>query len=218
MAEKTFKKQYSYREFYAVLYNGLRNIKPLKRAKKDGLLGQAFIERIMLAVTEVNGCEMCSYAHTNWALEAGLSAQEIEQLLAGSAQGTPTDELPAILFAQHYADKKGNPDREAWERIKEIYGQEKALGILGAVREIMIGNVYGAAAGAFSSRLKGKPYKNSKAFKELGILLSIIVFIPAAAIKALIAGLFKKPVADFRKNSPKSGSYEKNISTAVEEE
>ena len=55
MAEKTFKKQYSYREFYAVLYNGLRNIKPLKRAKKDGLLEQAFIERIMLAVTEVNG-------------------------------------------------------------------------------------------------------------------------------------------------------------------
>ncbi|HZK39052.1 MAG TPA: carboxymuconolactone decarboxylase family protein [Clostridia bacterium] len=181
----------------AVLYNGLRNIKPLKRAKKDGLLGQAFIERIMLAVTEVNGCEMCSYAHTNWALEAGLSAQEIEQLLAGSAQGTPTDELPAILFAQHYADKKGNPDREAWERIREIYGQEKALGILGAVREIMIGNVYGAAAGAFSSRLKGKPYKNSKWFKELGILLSILVFIPAAGIKALLAGLFKKPIADF---------------------
>lgn len=218
MAEKSFKKQYSYREFYAVLYNGLRTMKHLKRAKKDGLVGQAFIERIMLAVTEVNGCEMCSYAHTNWALEAGLSAQEIEQLLAGCAQGTPTDELPAILFAQHYADKKGKPDKEAWERIREIYGQEKALGILGAVREIMIGNVYGAAAGAFSSRLKGESYKNSNVFKELGMVLSIIVFIPAAGIKTVLAGLFKRPIADFQKNAPKLGSFEKKTSTGVEEE
>ncbi len=197
MAEKTFKKQYSYREFYAVLYNGLRNIKPLKRAKKDGLLRQAFIERIMLAVTEVNGCEMCSYAHTNWALEAGLSGEEIEQLLAGSADGTPPDELPAILFAQHYADQKGRADKEAWERVMEIYGPDKALGILGAVREIMIGNVYGAAFSAFSSRLKGNTYKNSNVFKELGMILSIIVLFPVAAIAAVGAGLLKKPVANF---------------------
>jgi AhpD family alkylhydroperoxidase len=37
----------------------------------------------MLAVTEVNGCEMCSYAHTKMALEAGLSNDEIQQMLAG---------------------------------------------------------------------------------------------------------------------------------------
>lgn len=197
MAEKAFKKKYSTGEFYTVLYNGLRTMKHLKQAKKDGLLGQEFIERIMLAVTEVNGCEMCSYAHTNWALEAGLSGEEIEQLLAGSADGTPPDELPAILFAQHYADKKGHADKEAWERVMELYGPDKALGILGAVREIMIGNVYGAVASAFSSRFKGKPYKNSNVFKEVGMLLSILVLFPAAGIATVAAGLFKKPIASF---------------------
>lgn len=198
MAEKIFKKQYSYCEFYAVLYNGLRTIKYIKRAKDSGLIGQKFIERIMLAVTEVNGCEMCSYAHTNWALEAGLSGEEIKQLLAGSADGTPPDELPAILFAQHYADKKGRVDKAAWERVTEIYGQDKAMGILGAVREIMMGNVYGAPASAFSSRFKGNAYKNSNVFKELGMLVSIIVLFPAAGIASVAAGLLNKPVANFR--------------------
>jgi AhpD family alkylhydroperoxidase len=198
MADKSFKTKYSYRESYSVVYHGLRTIKYIKLAKQSGLLRQEFIERIMLAVTEVNGCEMCSYAHTNWALEAGISEEEIRQLLTGSADGTPSDELPAILFAQHYADKKGHPDKAAWERVTQVYGMDKALGILGAVREIMIGNIYGAAAGAFSSRLKGKAYKNGGFFKELGMLLSVLVFFPVAGIATGVAGLFRKPVADFK--------------------
>lgn len=197
MAENAYKKKYTPREFYTALYIGLRTNKHLKKAKKSGEIGQEFIERIMLAVTEVNGCEICSYAHTNWALEAGLSNEEISRLLAGSDEGIPQDELPAILFAQHYADTKGKPDKDAWARVVAVYGQTKALGILGAVREIMIGNIYGAAASAFWSRLKGKPYQNSNPFKELGMILSILVFLPAAAIFGAASGLLKKPVDVF---------------------
>lgn len=197
MAENAFKKKYTFREFYTALYLWARTDKYLKQAKRQKELTQDFVERIMLAVTQVNGCEICSYAHTNWALEAGLSGEEISRLLAGSADGIPPGELPAILFAQHYADTKGRPDKDAWARVVEMYGQTKALGILGAVREIMIGNIYGASASAFLSRLKGKPYKNSNPFKELGMILSILVYFPAAAIAGAADGLLKKPVADF---------------------
>jgi AhpD family alkylhydroperoxidase len=197
MAENNYKKTYTLHEFYIALCSFARTNKYLKRAKKTRQLGQDFIERIMLAVTEVNGCELCSYAHTKWALEAGLGDDEIRQLLSGVSDDIPSEELPAILFAQHYADTKGNPGKESWERIAEVYGQAKALGILGAVREIMIGNIYGAAASAFLSRLKGKPYQNSSPFKELGMILSILVYFPAAAIAGAAAGLLKKPVADF---------------------
>ena len=197
MAENAYKKKYTPCEFYTALYIGLRTNKYLKKAKKSGELGQEFVERIMLAVTEVNGCELCSYAHTKWALEAGLSDDEIRQILSGVSANIPAEELPAILFAQHYADAKGKPDKEAWARVVEVYGQTKALGILGAVREIMIGNIYGAAASAFRSRLKGKPYHNSNLFKELGMILSILVYFPVAAITGAAAGLLKKPVADF---------------------
>lgn len=197
MAENAYKKKYTPCEFYTALYIGLRTNKYLKKAKKSGELGHEFIERIMLAVTEVNGCEICSYAHTKWALEAGLSDDEIRQILSGVSANIPAEELPAILFAQHYADTKGKPDKDAWVRVVGVYGQTKALGILGAVREIMIGNIYGAAASAFRSRLKGKPYHNSNLFKELGMILSILVYFPVAAITGAAAGLLKKPVADF---------------------
>ena len=102
-------------------------------------------ERIMLAVTEVNGCEVCSYAHARIALEKGLRAEEVRMLLAGDAGAIPADEAIAIAFAQHYADSRGNPTRESWQRLVETQGSAKALGILGAARTMMIGNAYGIA-------------------------------------------------------------------------
>ena len=45
--------------------------------KKERQLSEHFIERIMLAVTEVNGCAVWSYAHTKMALEAGMTNEEI---------------------------------------------------------------------------------------------------------------------------------------------
>ena len=79
----------------------------MKKAKKKKELSPEFIERIMLGVTEVNGCEVCSYAHTKMALEQGMAAEEIQQLLAGSTDNIPVEEMPAYLFAQHYADRRG---------------------------------------------------------------------------------------------------------------
>ena len=49
----------------------------------------------------------------------------------------------------------GNPTRESWERIIEIYGESKAKGILGSIRTIMIGNTYGIP-GVLFQQTKGK--------------------------------------------------------------
>jgi AhpD family alkylhydroperoxidase len=110
----------------------------------------------MLAVTEVNGCEVCSYAHAKMALEKGLGAEEIRMLLAGDTGAIPADEAIAIAFAQHYADSRRNPARESWLRLVEHCGTTKAQGILGAAREMMIGNACGIAWNAFMSRVKGR--------------------------------------------------------------
>lgn len=196
MEQEGYKKTYSFKEFYRILYDFLRTKKYLDKAKKNKVLSHQFIERIMLAVTEVNGCEVCSYAHTKWALEAGMSNEEIQQLLSGVSDGIPAKEMSAILFAQHYADTKGKPAEDAWERIAEVYGTT-AIGILGAVREIMFGNVYGMTVSAFLSRLKGKPYKKSNPFKEAGMILSLVIYFPVAFIHAVLAGLLKKPIISF---------------------
>lgn len=65
----------------------------------------------------------------------------VTDMLAGVLDDVPADEVTAVMFAQHYADRRGNPSKESWERIVETYGISKAKGILGAIRAIMIGNV-----------------------------------------------------------------------------
>jgi AhpD family alkylhydroperoxidase len=47
-------------------------------------VSHAFIEKIMMAVTQVKGCRYCSYAHTHLALKAGVSEAELRQLMAAN--------------------------------------------------------------------------------------------------------------------------------------
>ena len=88
---------------------------------------QQFAERIRLAVTQVNGCELCAYGHAKFALEAGMDSSEVRDLLGGITRGVPDDQWFAIVFGQHYADTRGHLHAGAWQRIVEQYGAEQAL-------------------------------------------------------------------------------------------
>lgn len=153
----------------------------------------------MLAVTEVNDCAICSYAHTKKALESGMTSGEIQNILSGIIGNVPADEVAGVMFAQHYADTRGNPTMESWQRIVEIYGTPKAKGILGSVRTIMIGNVYGIAFSSFFNRFRSKPDHRSSLLYELSLILSTIVIIPVSLVHAFISGLFKVPIINFGK-------------------
>lgn len=201
-----FKKKYTIREFYRALYKGLHTFKDLRMGKKSGRLSNHFVERIMLAVTEVNGCEVCSYAHTKIALEQGMDEKEIKGLLSGTASDIPEDEMLAILFAQHYADTKGNPTEESWNRILAAYGEQTALGILGATRLIMAGNIYGLAMSALKSRIKGRPVKGFSFTYEAGMLISAVPFLPAAVIHAFILKRMQSPMIQFEPEKAGQGT------------
>ncbi|MDO9045790.1 MAG: carboxymuconolactone decarboxylase family protein [Methanobacteriaceae archaeon] len=193
---KIGKKLYSVQESYWIFYHGIRTMKYLSSAKKNQDLDTKFIERIMLAVTEVNDCAICSYAHTKRALESGMSSEEIHNMLAGVMDDIPDDELAAVMFAQHYADTRGHPTEESWQRIVEIYGISRAKGILGSIRAIMIGNAYGIAWSSFFNRLRGRPDPRSSLMYEARMILGTVL-IPISLIHALISNLFKKPIISF---------------------
>ncbi len=195
MKKKLGKKLYNIRESFMHLIKAFISIKYLSEAKKQGLISYPFQERLMLAVTEVNGCALCSYAHTKMALEAGLSSQEINNLLTGSNQeDTPEDELNAILFASYYAECRSKVDKTIWNKIVNEYGIEKALGILASIRIITVGNVYGIVLGSFISRFKKDKSKRdlrTNLFYELIQLISFIPFTIIAMILSLFLKLFK---------------------------
>ncbi len=100
-------------------------------------------ERLMLAVTEVNGCRYCSWVHTRVALRAGVPAEEVEQLMGGEIAGAPEAERPALIYAQHWASTDAKPEPEARGRVLEIYGSERLADYEMAMRLIRVGNLWG---------------------------------------------------------------------------
>ena len=122
----------------------LANRPLLRKAMHRSLVSFAFRERLMLVVTEVNGCRYCSYYHAREALKAGVPAQELKELLAGSIpQDSPEEEYPALVYAQHWAESNANPDKETKHRLVQIYGPEKADAIHMVLRMIRVGNLLG---------------------------------------------------------------------------
>ncbi|MFA5396408.1 MAG: carboxymuconolactone decarboxylase family protein [Methanogenium sp.] len=139
------------------MYLAFFSASDLLYSKKNELLSKQFIERIMLAVTEVNGCAVCSYAHTKMVLEAGMTNEEIQNMLARVSDDIPEKETFAVLFGQHYADSRGNPSEKTWKRIIEMYGLPEAKGILASIRIMMLGNATTIPWSSFLNRFRGKP-------------------------------------------------------------
>lgn len=192
-------KKYSISEVYLTIYKGVRAFIHFVLSRiKAKTINDDFRERIMLAVTEVNGCEICSYYHTKLALEQGMSNEEIQTLLSGDSQSLPAEEATAIVFAQHYADTKGHPTRKTWERLVETYGKAKALDILSITRIMMLGNVIGIPYSSFLNRLKGKPAAKSTLVHELGMMLLPLLFLPISLIHVFISEIIRIPRIGFK--------------------
>ena len=188
-----FKKKYSFYEMYRAFVLVPGALTKLNRNKRKKLIGKDFIERLQLAVTEVNGCAACSYAHTYLALKQGMSNEEINSFLCGDGKFLKQEEAKAIVFVQHFADSRGFPKNDAYESIVNEYGYEKAGIILSAAQIMTVGNIYGIPYSAFHSRLRGKQYKNSSLIYELGMLTSGILILPIALIHGLIRTIMSFP-------------------------
>jgi hypothetical protein len=97
------------------------------------------------------------------------------------------------MFAQHFADSKGFPKKYAYDSIVKEYGEKQASIMLSAVQLMIAGNIYGIPYSAFLSRLKGKIYKDSSLFYELGMLVGGIVILPIALAHGILSGLIGLP-------------------------
>ena len=185
-------------EEYKHLVLLMRTVRYVSKARRQELLDKHFMERIMLGVTQVNGCPLCSYAHTKMALEMGMEETQIEELLGGELANIPPEQLKAVLFGQHYAEMKGKPSKEAWGEIVHVYGEETAKGILGTIRIMMVGNIWGVVIGLLKDRIQHRKIdERSSLGYELLLTFAMIPFIPIAAIHALISALIGTPLLKF---------------------
>lgn len=194
------KKLFSIYELYLISVKAFRSIRYIKKGRKANIFDEKFQERIMLAVTAVNSCPLCSWAHTEMALKAGMSNEEIKSFVAGEFPDIPDEEVKAVLFAQHYADVRGNLDRDSWEEIVTDYGTERAECILAAIRIMMWGNAVGIPTGSIRNRFKGKKGDGrSSVFYEIVFVITLIPILLLSFLNALSLNLFKAPFVKFRR-------------------
>ena len=131
----------------------LQNRAQMRRAMQGDLVSFPFRERLMLAVTAVNGCRYCSYYHAQEALKAGLPEEELQKLLVGVIDDAPPEELPALLYAQHWAETDGDPDPTVQQKLVETYGPERAQAIETVLHMIRTGNLLGNTGDYWLSKL-----------------------------------------------------------------
>jgi AhpD family alkylhydroperoxidase len=180
------KKKYSLSQMYIIIVKAVRSFPNLIRNRRSKEVDSKLIERLMLATTEVNGCDVCSYAHTKMALLEGFEQEEIDAFLSGSEAYVKKEEAKAILYAQHVADTMGNPDVESTDVLIQSYGESSSRIMRSSINVMMMGNVSGIPISALIRRIQGKPYQNSSIVYEISmILVQPIVFI-LAIIHAII--------------------------------
>jgi len=130
-------------EFFEELKFIIKNRDQIKKLEAGEIIDAEFRQRLMMAVTEVNGCRYCSYYHSKLALKAGISQKELDSLLSGKLKDCPEDQILALVYAQHWTENKGQPDKELTEKFKNQYGEQKSEIIKLAVRMINFGNLSG---------------------------------------------------------------------------
>lgn len=181
-------------EQISIIYKASLSFLYLKLFKKKNGMNFKFKERIMLAVTEVNGCALCSYVHTKLALKAGLDNKAIKELLAGDLVGVPENEALGVLFAKDYAYNHEKVDAEFYQKLIGTYGIRKARAILGVTHVITMTNGMGISLDLLKRTFTFRHVKGSCILNELLVPLVTMVFFPVF----LITNLFVIPFYNMR--------------------
>jgi AhpD family alkylhydroperoxidase len=134
----------SFGEFWGDIQHLLSRRLKTKQAMDGELISEAFRERLMNVVTEVNDCRYCRSFHLSQASRAGISKEELMKLTSGLiSEDTPEDEIPALLYAQHWAEQNAQPDEKPVQELKEHYSEPEVEAIHIILRMIRSGNLIG---------------------------------------------------------------------------
>ncbi len=124
-------------------------------------------EEVMLAVTSVNDCRYCSWAHTGLALQQGIDLDALRQLLDREhIADADRPEVVAILFAQHFAATGRRPDAAARAALERSFPQPQRREIMAYIHAIYFANLSGNSADAWLARLRGEPVADGHPLAE----------------------------------------------------
>lgn len=193
MPQMFHKRVYKAKDFFGDISFLLRHLSSIINAYRSGRVPWPMTEKIMLAVTSVNGCVHCARFHGTLAHISGVEADEVAQLLQMEIGACVNDyERTALQFAQEYAEIRRNPSNENCLELRRFYGDKIADDIMLYIRLIMLGNLSGNTFDAFVARLSGKRVSHSR-FRDEVVVSALAA--PFLAVVNVFSYLHKhKPV------------------------
>jgi len=159
-------------------------------AQINPVISKSFSESVSLAISQVNGCKLCSYTHAKNALKSGMTEEEVEFLMSGGFDNAPKEQLEGLLFAQHYADTKGNPDPDTKRKLVDTYGEEKTKDIMASILMMNLTNLHGNTIEALGLRFKGKAVDYSNFWQEIAVTVNFFRVMPMIMYKMLKYKIF----------------------------
>lgn len=181
---------FTIKQFNRITFRAAHALVKLRKERK--MLPKSLQKQIMLAVSEVNSCRVCSYVHTKSLLKEGATQEELDLLFKDNFSNLTAKEAHALLFAEHYADTLGKYDTETITVLRRYYTAQEVAGIIATIRIIMFGNANGINLTNFVNRFRFKRNKNSKLGTELyngffayilfPLFLLINIFVPKRVI------------------------------------
>ncbi len=83
-----------------------RRARPLAGAYSGRGLDPALRERVMVAVSHVNACRGCTFAHERWAGRAGVSAEDLRAIGLGDLEDLDERSRVAVAYAAALAEAR----------------------------------------------------------------------------------------------------------------
>jgi uncharacterized peroxidase-related enzyme len=99
----------------------------------QGKLGPALVKEIILATSEMNGCEYCVAANTAMSVKGGLLTQE-QALNARRFVGKDDRSNAALRFAKQVLETRGNVSDAALADLRKAgFGDGEIMEVIGAI-------------------------------------------------------------------------------------
>lgn len=131
----------SLKEYFSLFIKTFKRMMQLRNIPQTDRISPQFHEKLLVALSAVNRCAYCSYLHTRLALEQGINRKEIDDILKNDIKEFSQKELPGILFAQHFAETKGNVSKTALRKVTQVYGENKTRQIQAFLYSVLFGNL-----------------------------------------------------------------------------
>ena len=147
----------------------------------------ALREAVMVSVARVNACRVCSYVHQTHALHVGLSVEDLERIVAGSAAVGESQLAAATAYAEARAEEGfGPPSGPLRDRLVEVFGARGADDVELAARAMHQANMVMNALEALVARARGQRPASSRLGDDLALAgvaaVAIVVGVPLLAV------------------------------------